>query len=587
MTEHHVHEESNFQLDCTVLSGLCGIIDTARSITVGLLLQYGEYDQLVKLDINPLDYVDEHKFRDDYLLTKCGSKSPNWPTSFDREHEAKSSFWQAEEMCKDTNKRLIDASNPLPSGVREAIKIFRRILGPVKRQLGFIESQTRFGSGANVGFPAVGKVLSEKFRRSVTLTPSLIPYYRSLLGDIVLQDMPPATVVRGNKFATVPKSAKTDRGICKEPLLNSFLQLGIGACIRRRLKHNGCNLNDQTQNQKFAENALRDSLATIDLSMASDTLSKECVRLFCDSEWYHLLNIARSPTTDVDGRVVQLEKFSSMGNGYTFELETLVFLSVARGVVPKEEWHNVNAYGDDIIVPQRYAKEVILCLKFLGFKPNTEKSYLGGLFFESCGKDFFNSRPVRPFYLRGGSTKQGIPYPLQVANGLRRYAHTCGGESFCDKRFLPLWKSICKKVPKKWRYRVPPSYGDTGINTSLQEAAPRRWSKDGWCGYRIHMVYHKPIQKTHRDAAFLHKVLMGFATSDGAPKDILTDIRSGIYNPDHVGQFVKPLWGGVENYSEPRSKLFCENKEPARGLLGALVRKATFIPEWDESFNWQ
>ena len=40
-------------------------------------------------------------------------------------------------------------------------------------------------------------------------------------------------VVAGNKIVTVPKNYKTERTIAIEPLLNSVLQKGIGAVIRK------------------------------------------------------------------------------------------------------------------------------------------------------------------------------------------------------------------------------------------------------------------------------------------------------------------------------------------------------------------
>jgi hypothetical protein len=50
-----------------------------------------------------------------------------------------------------------------------------------------------------------------------------------------------------SKVRVVPKNAKTDRTICIEPDLNIFVQLGIGAVIRERLKAYGLDLNTQVK----------------------------------------------------------------------------------------------------------------------------------------------------------------------------------------------------------------------------------------------------------------------------------------------------------------------------------------------------
>jgi len=95
---------------------------------------------------------------------------------------------------------------------------------------------------------------------------------------------------------------------------------------------------------------------------------------------------------------VNLQKFSSMGNGFTFELETLIFshvASVAGGLTPGVDCF---VYGDDIIVPSEKADDVLSALRFCGFTPNRTKTFTSGPFRESCGGDFYGGVAVRPFY---------------------------------------------------------------------------------------------------------------------------------------------------------------------------------------------
>jgi len=95
-------------------------------------------------------------------------------------------------------------------------------------------------------------------------------------------------------------------------------------------------------------------------------------------------------------------KFSSMGNGYTFEMETVLFLATAQAVceelgLPKWE---VTAYGDDLTIGVEGVDLLTRALTFLGFSVNLSKSFWTGPFRESCGKDYFLGTNVRPYFVR-------------------------------------------------------------------------------------------------------------------------------------------------------------------------------------------
>jgi hypothetical protein len=242
-----------------------------------------------------------------------------------------------------------------------------------------------------------GSVLSDKYDEEIHLTYELMPFYRAMLGDRWWAETAHPVIVEGNRFTTVPKSAKTDRGICIEPTLNIYGQLGIGAILRSRLKRLGVNLSDQSWNQELARRAYSDHLATIDLSAASDSLSWSVVMEFLPSDWFELLELFRSSYTLVEDRYHENEKFSSMGNGYTFELESLIFAAVAYSAVPLCEHHLVGIYGDDIIVPQAYASDVVDALNYLGFKVNERKSFLLEAFSNHAARIGLKAKMCVPF----------------------------------------------------------------------------------------------------------------------------------------------------------------------------------------------
>jgi hypothetical protein len=194
----------------------------------------------------------------------------------------------------------------------------------------------------------------------------------------------------------VPKNAKIHRMIAAEPTGNSFLQQGVGRYIRRRLKAFGVDLNDQTINQELAFRCLADEMSTLDLNMASDTVCTNLVLLLLPPAWCDYIFDIRSPYSYLNGAWYRLEKFSSMGNAMTFELESLIFWALCSVVC--ETRGPVSVYGDDLIVPRACYEDVVSTLTFFGFKINTEKSYYDGPFFESCGKQYHSLEDVTPAY---------------------------------------------------------------------------------------------------------------------------------------------------------------------------------------------
>jgi hypothetical protein len=145
------------------------------------------------------------------------------------------------------------------------------------------------------------------------------------------------------------------------------------------------------------------------MSMASDTLSIELVRQLLPEEWFNLLDNLRSLRGVMGDDEVPYAKFSSMGNGFTFQLESMIFYALTLAVAKHlgfplrdtdERCSNIAVYGDDIIVPAGMALVLVDVLAFTGFKLNDDKSFLFGPFRESCGTDWFEGRDVRPLFLK-------------------------------------------------------------------------------------------------------------------------------------------------------------------------------------------
>lgn len=207
----------------------------------------------------------------------------------------------------------------------------------------------------------------------------------------------------GNKITTVPKTALTDRTIAIEPLLNVFLQLGVDSVFRHRLKTRwNIDINDQTKNQVLAkEGSVSNNYATLDLSNASETVALKICEIFLPDLWYNLLLDLRSPIGNLKDEKISYEKMSSMGNGFTFALETVIFAALTRAAMKRTNSSGeIAVYGDDIVVPSTAAPYLIELLSLSGFALNADKSFISGPFRESCGKDFYLGLDVRPVFLK-------------------------------------------------------------------------------------------------------------------------------------------------------------------------------------------
>jgi hypothetical protein len=286
--------------------------------------------------------------------------------------------------------------------------------------------------------------------------------------------------VKGNRFTSVPKDCVKDRGIAVEPSINLFFQLAYGQVMKKRLLRAGLDLrNAQTIHKRVAcEASIRGHFATIDLSNASDTVCKNLVKLLLPPRWFEALSALRSTHTLVEGRWVQLEKFSSMGNGYTFELETTLFAAICMAVMQSLHVNpvpgsNVYVFGDDIIVPTACAESVLTVLRFLGFTPNAKKTFVAGPFRESCGGDYFNGLDVRPFFLE--EFPREPQQFIAMANGIRGVADSISRDSRRSRSLSRTWFRILDALPSNIRrLRGPQDLGDLVVHDS-EERWQTRW----------------------------------------------------------------------------------------------------------------
>jgi len=406
----------------------------------------------------------------------------------DKEAVAYEKFVKSEELCASTND-IFDLRERgefffLPrveSVLYRAQRKIAYILGDVPsfEQLGF-----RFGPGATTRTRKRVASVRRKLSDKIACSQDLIPYVKTLLGEMPQLSYSTADVyvddgeeivasvpvlIEDASLSFVAKNAKTYRTIVTEPPLNSMFQLGVGDYMFERLARSGLNLRSQELNQNLAcLGSLTDALATLDLESASDTVALGLVTDLLPFDWALFLSRGRSSRvrSSRNKDPITLSKFSSMGNGFTFPLESLIFWAIAGSCCERGEV--VTVYGDDIILP---TSRVALCVEVLtacGFIINRKKSYTTGPFRESCGKDYYRGMDVRPFYQKEWVS----PRTLFILHNF----YVRKGEADLAKRVRG-WIHPCLQL------FGPDGYGDGHLlGFHLKKVKPRH-TRNGYSGY--------------------------------------------------------------------------------------------------------
>jgi hypothetical protein len=222
------------------------------------------------------------------------------------------------------------------------------------------------------------------------------------------------------RVITVPKTLKTPRIIAIEPVCMQYTQQSLAPEImklieRGRFSRGHVNFRDQRVNRHLALKASEDgTLATLDLSEASDRVHKDLVYRMLGSlpSLREAVFACRSMRADVNGHVVCLNKFASMGSALCFPIESMLFFTVlatarivrlnlpvtARNV--SYVTRSMYVYGDDLLVPVDEVDSICFALNSFGLKVNEHKSFWTGRFRESCGMDAYAGADVTPVYLR-------------------------------------------------------------------------------------------------------------------------------------------------------------------------------------------
>lgn len=244
----------------------------------------------------------------------------------------------------------------------------------------------------------------------------------------------------------VPKNDKSNRTIGVGTVAGIAAQHVVESYVRSCLNSYGIDLNTLADiHRRLAYLGSRSDLdlATLDLSMASDTISLGLLAALLNSTHsnehcrtlYYKFLLCRADTYSLNGEIRVYHKAGPMGNAAIFGTETALFLALITAIgfvcltqlCDEETYENYfdsledlarkfdidygivsrgSSFGDDMVLflPQCLLRDedvqsfVCCALEEVGLTLNTEKSFFTGDFRESCGADYRDGKLVRGFY---------------------------------------------------------------------------------------------------------------------------------------------------------------------------------------------
>ena len=368
----------------------------------------------------------EREFDATYLAAEVFSKfdPEDTATKQSRQKAAVSSFFEGEALCHATNRRLV--WDPYGTqNVARVIRISQRLIADVLGDFDLEEFVLLcgHGSGATCDLARAKSSPQQKWTvdETLTVTSAALPYaiafsqwFPNHWEELPGRNNGQFRVVMGDVLDSVNKDMVRNRVIGKGPTMNIFFQKGLGKCHRRRLQRVGLLHKDaQQHHQQLAkQGSLTGYLATVDLKNASSTIAYALVELLYAhaGDWLTHMKALRADWWEWnkehrrDRPTGRYEMFSAMGNGFTFEMETLMFWALTKATclvlgVPSSV-KEVSVYGDDIICPANAVDLLREVFTHCGLTFNAKKSHWVGRFRESCGGHYYAGRNVTPFYLK-------------------------------------------------------------------------------------------------------------------------------------------------------------------------------------------
>lgn len=321
---------------------------------------------------------------------------------------------------------------------------------------------------------------------------------------------------RVSKLQFVPKDALKTRQISMEPATLQFEQHRVQGDLYRYFRNHPelrkrIDLQDSSKNRELArEGSIDGSLATVDLSHASDSVSWLVVKtVFADTALRPWLSATRSIYTEVPTlrNPVKLNKYAPMGSALCFPIECLIFAAVCQRQV-NQNWYlhkhsKYHVYGDDIVIETDLVSDLQHDLNLLGFEVNDSKTFANPeafCFRESCGGEFYFGEDVSPLRIsrkfRGGRISVYTPDKVVSLKDLINSANEYGYYSLRNYLITRLRKHLPTDLFPIFGYVGGFHFGDDNWSKpSRWNADLQRWEIQG--PVIVDMTVKRQVKKQH------------------------------------------------------------------------------------------
>jgi len=355
--------------------------------------------------------------------------------------------------------------------IQRARTLCREILGDYDLEEHY--HSCRFGKRASVGVPKRDSYLDSRLAAPLSGSHAHIKWFKSYLtSDSKLEavicecqksDVPNYAVCDTLTLTNVPKSYKSLRSIMPNTTIGGFYSYGLGRMLQRRLTNVGLDIRRlQMRHRRLVKLFSRTRThVTADLSAASDSFNWSLLCRIIPRQWFNHLNLGRIRKYKVKSskETYPLSSFMTMGIGFTFQLQTLVFYCLLKSLQELTGLKGlISVYGDDLIYPTALHLYVRQVFPDLGLLINEDKTFVKESFRESCGADSYCGIDVRPFQPEGcASMLSSREYELflyKTINGLQKRWDKV--EIPQTLRFLQSELISCTDTI----LQVPPSYPD-------------------------------------------------------------------------------------------------------------------------------
>lgn len=388
-------------------------LDTADATNVTELLLNSSVAEIRAYDWHQDTALDPYTFKCRYQMQDLLKKYRFQKDQFSTDELAEA----AEMQFFDNQCRLVDIDlDSLPAFCKHVLFVAagycHQILGNYELEEHY--QLCRHGRKASVGIPMREATEAARYEAPITGSPEHITWFstvhmaedtsacRYILERWALKDAPLFRDVSELALTFVPKTFKSLRSIMPNTTIGAFYSDGLGKVLAQRLRDAGYDITSlQMKHRDLArEGSITGELVTADQSLASDNITVALVQAILPRAWFNAANLGRvewvkTPT----GLRVKTPTFCTMGIGFTFPLQTLIFLCLLKAIDQcyTHGRSRVSVYGDDLIYSRSMHPFVMTIFNRLGLKINTEKTFADGCFRESCGSDFYAGVDVRPF----------------------------------------------------------------------------------------------------------------------------------------------------------------------------------------------